>query len=397
MFTYKSALSALYFSIFLYFEYLGLRIEFLNTSFALLAIFSLYVLTRKELFAVGFIVSILWFWWIGYSFIYYDLIYFVPIVLIAIGFVYGVLFYSIGLFNNILYKIGFIFAISFIEPFGFNWFKFELPFIYSYLGTSKSEFFLILLSLGLFSYYRKIYKKRSILLLFSILLSLYFYNKFNIKTIQEPSLKIVKYSTQIEQNKKWNVRYKEEILEDNFDAIENAVNKNFDVIVFPETAFPLVLNKNEIMDERLRLLSYKISVVTGSLYLKDGLYYNSTYFYQNGDRQVAHKVVLVPFGEAVPMPEKIRNFINDFFYNGAKDYETAKKPTSFMIKNTKFRNAICYEITTDEIYENLDTPYVIAISNNAWFTPSIQPTLQKLLMQYYKNRYNLYYIDVTNR
>ncbi len=397
MFTYKSALSSLYFSIFLYFEYLGLRIEFLNTSFALLAIFSLYVLTRKELFAVGFIVSILWFWWIGYSFVYYDLIYFVPIVLIAIGFVYGVLFYSIGIFNNILYRIGFIFAISFIEPFGFNWFKFELPFIYSYLGTSKIEFFLILLSLGLFSYYREIYKKRSIFLLFSILLSLYFYNKFNIKTIPEPSLKIVKHSTQIEQNKKWNIRYKEEILKDNFDSIENAINKNFDLIVFPETAFPLVLNKNEIMDERLRQLSYKISVVTGSLYLKDGLYYNSTYFYQNGDRKVAHKVVLVPFGEAVPMPEKIRNFINDFFYNGAKDYETAKKATSFMIKNTKFRNAICYEITTDEIYENLDTPYVIAISNNAWFTPSIQPILQKLLMQYYKNRYNLYYIDVTNR
>ena len=48
----------------------------------------------------------------------------------------------------------------------------------------------------------------------------------------------------------------------------------------------------------------------------------------------------------------------------------------------KFRNAICYEATTDKIFENLgDTKYMIAISNNAWFTPSIEPTLQHLFFK----------------
>jgi apolipoprotein N-acyltransferase len=32
-------------------------------------------------------------------------------------------------------------------------------------------------------------------------------------------------------------------------------------------------------------------------------------------------------------------------------------------------------------------PYMIAISNNGWFTPSIEPTLQKLLMRLYAKRY----------
>jgi len=54
----------------------------------------------------------------------------------------------------------------------------------------------------------------------------------------------------------------------------------------------------------------------------------------------------------------------------------------------KFRNAICYEATCEELYKG-DIKYVIAISNNAWFLPSIEPTLQKLLMEYYARRHNV--------
>jgi apolipoprotein N-acyltransferase len=30
---------------------------------------------------------------------------------------------------------------------------------------------------------------------------------------------------------------------------------------------------------------------------------------------------------------------------------------------------------------------MIVLSNNGWFTPSIEPTLQKLLLQYYSKKY----------
>ena len=71
-------------------------------------------------------------------------------------------------------------------------------------------------------------------------------------------------------------------------------------------------------------------------------------------------------------------------------YKKAEKATDFLIKNTKFRNANCYEATKEEIYADLNnTKYMIAISNNAWFTPSIQPTLQKLLLKYYAKKYNI--------
>jgi len=396
MFTYKSTLTAFFLSFFIYSSYFEIDNYFFNTIFAIMGIVLLLELSKKELFMSGFFISLLWFWWIGYSFIHYELSFLIPLVLLGIGFVYGILFYFIGLSKNIFYKIGYIFLLSFINPFSFNWFKIELAFVNSYFGTSKIEFLIILLAVALFLRYKNKYKKESIGLLFVTFCVLYFYNFFNTPNIKEPEINIKKYNTQINQDKKWNRSYKQTIIKDNLLAIENAIDNNKDLIILPETAFPLVLNKTQEINTKLLELSYRIAIVTGSLYAKDGLLYNSTYFYSNGKVEVAHKVVLVPFGESVPFPEKIRNLINDIFYNGAKDYETAKNPTTFSIHGIKFRNAICYEATTDEVYKDLDTPYVIAISNNAWFTPSIQPTLQKLLMKYYKKKYNLYYLNVSN-
>jgi apolipoprotein N-acyltransferase len=357
---------------------------------------TLYLLSKKELFASGFIISILWFWWVGYSFVYYELTFLIPVVLSSIGLLYGFLFYFIGLSKNVFYKTGYIFLLSFINPFGFNWFKLELPFINSYLGTSKFEFFLILISIALFFKFRDKYKKISYILVITSFICLFFFNYFNQQNVEKPKLKITQYQTHIDQKEKWNKRYKKTIVNDNFMAIKKAINENQDLIILPETAFPLVLNNSSQVNRKLLELSYHISILTGALYQKDGLYYNSTYLYDNGKVKVSHKVVLVPFGESIPFPEKIKKFLNDIFYDGAADYETAKNPTTFTIKGTKFRSAICFEATTDTIYKNLDTPYVIVISNNAWFTPSIQPVLQSLLLKYYKNKYNLYYLNTTN-
>jgi apolipoprotein N-acyltransferase len=107
---------------------------------------------------------------------------------------------------------------------------------------------------------------------------------------------------------------------------------------------------------------------------------------------VAKKLVLVPFGEYIPLPDFMKKFVNDTFFAGASDFLTAKHPTDFLIKGVKFRNAICYEATCKELYVG-NVQFMIAISNNAWFTPSIEPTLQKLLMEYYarKNGVTIYH------
>jgi apolipoprotein N-acyltransferase len=405
MFTYKSAILSICLSLFIYLEYFlniqanqyDIIIRLFNTTFVLFGYYLLFKLSKKELFLSGFFIGILWFWWIGYSFIYYELSYLIPIIIIGIGFVYAVLFYIIGISNNIYFKISYIFILSYIEPFGFNWFKIELPLINSFLGSSKLEFLLLLIVTAVLVTFIHKYIKQTILFYISAIICLIYFNTTTQHHTEKPNIKIYQYQTNIAQDKKWKKAYKVNIIENNLKHIDLAIKNNYDLIILPETAFPLVLNHQYNLQNTLMKKSQKISILTGSLYEKDKLFYNSTYLYQNGIEKVAHKVVLVPFGEAVPLPQKIRDWINNTFYNGAKDYKTADTPTTFTIKGVKFRSAICYEATTDKIYENLDTNYAIAISNNAWFTPSHQPTLQKLLLKYFENKYNITILSVTNQ
>jgi apolipoprotein N-acyltransferase len=154
-----------------------------------------------------------------------------------------------------------------------------------------------------------------------------------------------------------------------------------------ESAFAMFLNMEKEVMERLKYLSNYITIVTGGLYFDGKDSYNSTYYFINGRVQIANKVVLVPFGEEVPLPKFISKYINRLIYDGAEDYIAASKPVDIDIKGEKFRNAICYEATRDELF--VENPkFMIAISNNAWFTPSIEPTLQYLLLRYYSRKYH---------
>ena len=103
-------------------------------------------------------------------------------------------------------------------------------------------------------------------------------------------------------------------------------------------------------------------------------------------------MVLVPFGEYIPLPKFAQKIINDTFFSGQSDFIQAEKPTDFTIKGQKFRNAICYEASCQEIYEG-DVKFVIATSNNAWFAPSIEATIQNLLLRFYarKNGVTIYH------
>jgi len=299
-------------------------------------------------------VGILWFYWVGNSFVYYGLEYLKYPIIILFGFSYGILFLLSSMINYFLVRLVLFFSLTFIHPFGFNWFKPELILLNTYL------------------------------------------NPFEIKQ-NKPKLKIYMPQFNIKQNEKWKEENKENIIAKNLKEIDYAIQNNYDLVVFPETSFPLVIDYYPRLLEILLEKSHDIDIVIGALSLnKENQYLNSTIHFSKAQYKIANKVVLVPFGEATPLPKFLVDFINDTFFNGASDYQSVSEPTSFDIKGIKFRNAICYEATSDEVYKNLDTNYILASSNNAWFTPSIEPTLQKLLLQYYAYKYNLYIIHSVN-
>lgn len=371
-------------------SYFNIEIRVLNTILGLLALYFLLIIPKKALLISGFMTGILWCWWMAVSLQYYDLVYLTPVILICIGTVFGIIFYFFALFDRLTFRILTIFAFTFFAPFGFNWMKFELLFIDSYIGIDKVSFFLVLVS---FYFIIKL-KRFKILGIIPLLFALSFPKG---QYIQNPNAKIYMPQMNVNQNLRWDKQYKSTLEQQNFDEINNAINQQKELVVLPETAFTTALNRNEILLQKLKELSFKIDIITGALYVEDNQIYNASYHFTKGQIQIAKKVVLVPFGEEIPFPKVVVDFINKVFYNGAQDYSKASEPTDFVIKGEKFRNAICYEATTDKIFENLgNTEYMVAISNNAWFTPSIEPTLQHLLLKYYSKKYDVNIYHVAN-
>ena len=342
----KGFITAFLFSAFIYFEHFGFTNIPLNTIFIIIAYILIITIDKKSLFFAGFFTGIFWFWWVSMSFRYYELTYLIPLIVLLFGIVYGVLFYLSAIINKIYVRAILFYCLTFIEPFGFNWFKPDLPLINTYFNTYNSN-------------------------------------------IDEPNLKIFIPQYDTPQELKWKKSYIPKLIEKNLKNIDMAIDNGYEVVILPETTFPIALNKHKELIGYLKEKSKKITIVLGALSYQNGNYLNSTFIFQNSQYKIANKVVLVPFGEAIPLPKFLADFINNNFFNGANDYISATKPTTFKIKNYKFRNAICYEATSDEIYKNLDTNYIIAISNNSWFTPSIEPTLQKLLLRYYAKKYKV--------
>lgn len=388
----KGLIVAILFSAFIYLNHFDIKIKLLDTVLGLVSLYLLLKIPKKSLFFAGFFIGIFWCNWIAYSLEYYDLMYLAPIILIGIGLVYGIIFYLFGIFNNIYLRALLIFGFSFLSPLGFNWLKPELIFINSYLGTTiKAYFALILLGLVFIITFKKFFKVLGVL---PILMTLAFEGNY---WVEKPNLDISTPQLNIPQELKWKPKYKRTLFTNNFKEINQAIKEKKDLIVLSETAFATALNLDTIILEKLKNLSNKIDIITGSLFVENKLIYNATYYISKGKVQIAKKVVLVPFGEEIPFPKIIKDFINDTFYGGAQDLEKADKPTDFIIKNIKFRNAICYEATSDEIYQDLgNTKYILAISNNAWFKGSIEPTLQNLLLKHYANKYYVSIYNIVN-
>jgi len=78
--------------------------------------------------------------------------------------------------------------------------------------------------------------------------------------------------------------------------------------------------------------------------------------------------------------------VNKVFYDGAVDYKASENVVDYSINGITYRNAICFEATSEKLYED-EPEKMIVLSNNGWFTPSTEPTLQKLLLQYYSKKY----------
>ncbi|PHQ55264.1 MAG: apolipoprotein N-acyltransferase [Sulfurimonas sp.] len=379
-------LTAILFSSFIYLDFFHISNKLINTLLAISALALFLYIPKKAIPVAGFSIGILWFYWIGYSFEYQGVGYMTPIITLAFGFIYLLFFLPLYFTKKAYLRALLLFTLSFIEPFDWNWLQIELVFIDSYIGIFKYQLAIVLMALSLPEFiHNQKYKYLPLLLLFSAF-------NFSEPLQKDAPLKIKLISTDIKQDYKWTRKARLPTIDMIFEQIKIAIEEKQELIVFPESVFPLYMNHNPELIQELLVLSKQISIIAGSLLREDRHNYNVTYLFEDGEYKVAKKLVLVPFGEYIPLPKFAQELINETFFSGASDFITAEKPSDFLIKGVKFRNAICYEATCQEIYEG-DVEFVIATSNNAWFTPSIESTLQNLLLKYYarKNGVTIYH------
>ncbi len=356
--------------------------KFIFTFILLLAFISFFYI-KHSFFQTGFFIGIFWFYWISLSFRYYNLSFLIPLVIFAIGVFYGVVFWIIKKTENfiknsymkkIYYILVFTFAFDYLAPFTFDWLKPEILFVNSFFGIDKIT---LLIFFGAILFY-EIDKKFLLLLIIPL-----FFINYDVPKM--PKIKIYLASTYVPQNLKWKKFYIPVEIKNNFNLINKAITNNYEAVVLPESAFPLFLNLHQDLMQKLKNLSQKIVIITGALHYENRKFFNSTYIFENGKVTILDKHLLVPFGEYIPLPF-FQKEINHLFFADSSDFSVSKKFGEFKIKKFKFINAICYELTSENLYK-LKPNYVIGMSNLAWFNPSIMPSIQEMLIKIYAKKY----------
>jgi len=393
----------------IYLDWLGIVNPFVNTILGILTFYYLLSSQQKSWFWSGFFIGILWFWWICMSFFNYNLVWAIPIGVLFIGFVYGIIFLLIAKLSeyiakkipfdyklsNLIIKSIFLLILSYFHPIEFDWFKPELVFTNSYLGIQKWQFAIILFAITISIY------KRNLLYLFIVIFAFPFGSYFHHTPLPKNGMVIA--GSNINVKDKWNPNLLNMQIDRVLTQIERAIREKKSMIIFPESVIPIFLNDEPTLMTQLEAYSNDIAIVLGSLY-RNEIPRNSAYIFYKGSFIVANKVVLVPFGEQNPLPKWMGKIINKIFFDGAPDYVADSEPTDYIINGVAYRNGICFEGTSRELYTkrsektyNFDTlkyknsksipKNMILISNNGWVVPSIEPTEQKILLQFYSKKY----------
>ncbi|MFZ5375064.1 MAG: apolipoprotein N-acyltransferase, partial [Campylobacterota bacterium] len=246
---------AVSFSAFIYFEHFGLTSRFVNTLAGLAALYGMLHAPRRSLPAAGFFIGLAWCYWIGFSFQYYGLGWARELVALGFGIVYLLFFGILGLSSHPFVRAALLFGLTFVWPMDFNWMQPELIFVESYVGIHKWQFALVLAALAATRYFANARKALPLLLILPAL-------QWNYPRPPLPELKIKLVSTDIPQDFKWQNERLYTTVQENFDAIDEAIAQGYDLVVLPESAFPLYLNHQAELIEMLRERSRRIAILT---------------------------------------------------------------------------------------------------------------------------------------
>ena len=198
----------------------------------------------------------------------------------------------------------------------------------------------------------------------------------------------------IPQKEKWDLQFKESIL-DKYEALtKEAALEKPDIIIWPETAVPGFLDEAELKG-RVSALAGAVGtpLLIGAPREEGGLYYNSAFLFSKDGRISSHydKLHLVPFGEYVPF-RAIFAFAEKFAPRPIGDFTKGKRPTVFTFdlrrsseeggvikkvhKKVNFSVLICFEDIFPDLVRGFmkeGAGLLVNITNDAWFLKTAAP------------------------
>ena len=360
-----------------------------------LAIYGFVLLLRSDgrgWFLTGFFLSLLWFYWIALSSVYYGLHYIIPLELLGIGLFYAVLFrLCYALHFDFLRLLG-VFCLPFIHFLGFDWLNWGVLSVYGSFDASWRGIICIFL-IAYFWYEGYISRYYKIFIIVMLIFVGMQYKEAEFSELQS-DFKLI--NTQIDEASK----FERDEVSKNADFVINeiiaAINEGKKLIVFPESSFAFEPKRafGGMYFELLREFSNEIAIIIGAPYSAKGKYYNSAYIFKDGEVQILHKHYLVAFGEETSNLPLIGNFVRTYLLPNMIDYTRGEPLNQYFVGEQLITNAICYEVTKEVLYENSDI--IIAISNNAWFDNLVEPALQRLLISFYASKYGVSVYHATN-
>ncbi|MEW6108633.1 MAG: apolipoprotein N-acyltransferase [Nitrospirota bacterium] len=200
------------------------------------------------------------------------------------------------------------------------------------------------------------------------------------RTGQDRPGKIIQASViqgNIEQDKKWEPAFQEEVINTYFELSTEVLRSNPDLIVWPETSVPFffgsdVQNTEKLLEFQENTGAY---LLFGSILVKEqtkekSLMTNSAVLLdKEGKTSYKYdKIHLVPFGEYVPLRNIL--FFIDKLVIGIGDYIPGTQYLKAETEFGRFGTLICYEIIFPGMVRKFYTDggdFILTITNDAWF------------------------------
>jgi apolipoprotein N-acyltransferase len=156
-----------------------------------------------------------------------------------------------------------------------------------------------------------------------------------------------------------------------YSTLSRTVPDDVELIVWPETAIPVVLNQEQTYADQIAELAVEKSawIITGAFEIVDGHVYNTLFvFSPEGEMTDSYaKVVLVPFGESVPWAERFP-WLRQFALRNV-DFSPGDGHRALRIGEHRAGPLICFEALFPHVLRTnvrLGADFMVIGTSDAW-------------------------------